>query len=424
MFDVDNATSLLLIHEMVHNQYDIDQLRDYNITDEQDDQYLSHNFILQEIHQSFFMYKHPATLILIMLYVLMFVVGLIGNLLVIYVFARNRKMQTVTNSFLVNLAICDLMVVCICMPFSVAYETYTNWIYGKYICKIVSFCQGISLVASVLTLFVISAERFYAIRRPLRARAFMSKSRSTNIITLVWLISVIVVLPLLFVRTTEIEHILTFDIGSCIEIWRTRELKHTYNFALLVLIYVCPVVFICVGYLKIGMNLWRTNTQLYASSDAAESENARSNLTGRRRVARMLFVMAILFAISWLPYHIMSVLLDFLLIDNSGLGKNSLLFKYLHSYSLLLGQVNSSLNPICYCIMSSRYKSALRLELSRCFCCCAHHFTMTAESFTLMNMSVTLTTNNTTTYLSKPSTNTRSSYDTVTSLSLCRQGGF
>ena len=397
-------------------------------------QYISYDVILQEIRQSFYMYKRTGTLVLISLYALMIMVGLVGNFLVIYVFARNRKMQTVTNSFLVNLAVCDLMVVVICMPFSVATETYTNWIYGDALCKIVNFCQGISLVASVLTLAVISAERFYAIRRPLRARAFMSRKRISSIITTVWFLSGIAVMPLLIVRTTTTDHLLQFDIGSCVEVWKVKGLKHSYNFTLLVLLYICPVVFICVGYLNIGMNLWRTNLRLHASSDAAESENARSNLNGRRRVARMLFVMAILFAISWLPYHVMSILLDFLTLDGNS-GQNSLLFKYLHSYSLWMGHANSSLNPICYCIMSSRFKSALRLELHRCCCCCSRHLTMTAESFMAINMSVSLTTSNTT-FSSKPSPNFRASYAPVStggapgglmrnsSISLCRQGAF
>ena len=413
-------------------QYDYYHLNDSYIDNYHGSEYLSYSVILQEIQQSFYMYKKLPTTILISLYVVMIVIGLIGNFLVIYVFARNRKMQTVTNSFLVNLAVCDLMVVVICMPFSVAYETYTNWIYGKSLCKIVSFCQGLSLVASVITLSVISAERFYAIRRPLRARAFMSRGRIQSIISMVWLISGIAVLPLVFVRTTKTEHILTFNIGSCVEVWGIQSLKHVYNFILLIMLYMCPVVFICVGYLQIGMNLWRTNERLHASTDAAESENARSNLTGRRRVARMLFVMAILFALSWLPYHIMSILLDFLVIEDNGAGSNSLLLKYLHSYSLWMGHANSSINPICYCIMSSRFKSALKHELGRCCCCCCFNH-ITSDSFMSLNMSVTLTTSNTMYGIKSPAN--RSSYAPVstggsghrtrdTTITLCRQGAF
>ena len=346
--------------------------------------------LLKDLHATFFMHKQTETAILIALYSIVFVVGFIGNSLVIYIFTKNRKMRTVTNSFLVNLAVCDLLVVCMCMPFSVAFEIYANWIYGDAMCKIVTFVQGFSVISSILTLTVISAERFYAIRKPIRARAFMSRTRIQTIIAIIWVVSGISVLPTVFVRKEElVQEIFTLQIRQCIELWGVVSLKHLYNFALLLILYMGPVVFICVGYLHIGLNLWRSDSGLHACNSAAESDNARANLSGRRRVARMLFVLAILFALSWLPYHVMSILMDFL--SEADVNKHGRLLRNIHSFALWLGHTNSSINPICYCIMSSSFKSALKMHFRTC---CMRQSQFQRESFMSLSMSVTVSTNN------------------------------
>ena len=361
---------------------------DYNLDDE--DYYSLSDELLKEIRSTFFMHRQTETAILVSLYTIVFVLGLVGNVLVIYIFTENRKMRTVTNSFLVNLAICDLMVVCMCMPFSVAFEIYANWIYGDAMCKIVTFVQGLSVISSILTLTVISAERFYAILKPLRARAFMSRTRIKTIIGIIWAVSGVSVLPTLFVRKEKlVDQISTLKISQCVEQWGLVSLKHAYNFGLLLILYMMPVIFICVGYLHIGMNLWRSDSGLHACDSAAESNNARANLNGRRRVARMLFVLAILFALSWLPYHVMTILMDFL--SEKYLNHHGRLLGHIHSFALWLGHTNSSINPICYCIMSSSFKSALKLHFRRC---CLRRTEFQPDSFMSLSMSVTVSTSN------------------------------
>jgi hypothetical protein len=266
-------------------------------------------------------------------------------------------------------------------------EVYQNWLYGDAMCKVVNFSQGLAVSSSILTLTVISAERFYAIRRPLRARAFMSRSRIQRIVIGIWIIAAVAVLPNVFVRYEKvIDEILSLKICTCVEEWKTMTLKHLYNFALLFVLYLAPVGFICIGYLRIGLNLWRRQSMLHAGVSAAESANARANLTGRRKVARMLFVMALLFALSWLPMHIFAIVLDFLPAET--LMEHGILLRHMHSFFLWLGHTNSSINPICYCIMSTSFKAAIRFELRRC-CGCIKSFQLSRDRFRTMSMSIT-----------------------------------
>lgn len=74
-----------------------------------------------------------------------FVIGIIGNLLVIIVVAKNAHMRTITNIFIVNLAIGDFLVILICLPPSVITDISGNWYFGETMCKIIPFVQVIML---------------------------------------------------------------------------------------------------------------------------------------------------------------------------------------------------------------------------------------------------------------------------------------
>ena len=317
-----------------------------------------------EFLQQLFRFRNPGTGLLIGLYCVTFLVGIVGNFTVICVFVKNRHMKTVTNYFLVNLAACDLMVNCMCMPFSVALEVYANWIYGDVWCKLSNFCQGLAVISSILTLAVISAERFYAIHNPLKARAFLSKRRMQKLIVCVWVLAAAAASPSLIVRREEEIDYIIYTVKYCGEHWVANELKHAYNFTLLAIIYVGPLIFIVLGYLHIAVRLWTRNSDLHATPKINDARANRANIKGRRKVARMLFVMAILFAISWLPFNVISIILDF--IPRETQLTHGAYLHILYSYSLWLAHCNSAINPICYCIMSQTFKKTLKANLMTC----------------------------------------------------------
>ena len=79
--------------------------------------------------------------VLIVLYLYVFLVGLIGNSLVFFAVMRNRHMRTVTNFFIVNLATADFMVILICLPPTVFEDVTETWYMGKVMCKAVKYLQ-------------------------------------------------------------------------------------------------------------------------------------------------------------------------------------------------------------------------------------------------------------------------------------------
>ena len=98
--------------------------------------------------------------LLIFIYIIIFLSGLIANICVIVMIIKRRRLRTLTNYFLLNLAISDLIATLICLP-PTAYHYYDKrWIFGEFLCRFVPFIQGkltvkISIIRSKLSLLLL-----------------------------------------------------------------------------------------------------------------------------------------------------------------------------------------------------------------------------------------------------------------------------
>lgn len=78
----------------------------------------------------------------ILLYSLIFLLSVLGNTLVITVLIRNKRMRTVTNIFLLSLAVSDLMLCLFCMPFNLIPNLLKDFIFGSAVCKTTAYFMG------------------------------------------------------------------------------------------------------------------------------------------------------------------------------------------------------------------------------------------------------------------------------------------
>jgi len=92
-------------------------------------------------------------------YVVIIVLGLGGNCLTMLVVSLNREMRTVTNVFLLSLAVSDALVAGINMPLQLRLYQQNEWTLGQAACKLGSYMQGVVIVASILTLISLAVDR-------------------------------------------------------------------------------------------------------------------------------------------------------------------------------------------------------------------------------------------------------------------------
>ncbi|KAL6730623.1 hypothetical protein Aduo_001579 [Ancylostoma duodenale] len=128
--------------------------------------------------------------LLSIVFLFLFTLSLIGNSLVIFtILSKTHRTRSITNFYLLNLAVADLLRSVVCMPLTLLSELTKCWLLGPMMCKAVAYLQPVGVCASAYTLAVIAVERYYAICRPLQSRKWRTKKRALFTISLVWVFS-------------------------------------------------------------------------------------------------------------------------------------------------------------------------------------------------------------------------------------------
>lgn len=98
--------------------------------------------------------------------------------------------------YIVSLAMADLIVGIIVMPISTVYIFTKNWIFGVAICQIWIAVDYTASTASILNLFILSVDRYWSVTSPLRYLRKRTKKRALIMISVVWMISSLWIIPI------------------------------------------------------------------------------------------------------------------------------------------------------------------------------------------------------------------------------------
>ncbi|XP_059140533.1 orexin receptor type 2-like [Physella acuta] len=342
----------------------------------------------------------------IILYIVTFIVGLVGNTLVCFAVWRNEAMRTITNVFIVNLAVGDFLVILICLPPTLIQDVTETWFLGTAVCKAVLFLQSTSVTVSVLTLSAIAVERWWAICYPLRFKSTLPRAR--KIILIIWIVAFLASLPELIVA-----HAFPFQFPApissslfthCKPAWDNLN-QGVYQIFVVVFFYLLPIVLMTLTYTHIATVLWSREIpgDVVGSKKSGRKPMLDSNrksqeeqIMARRKAAKMLIAIVVMFALCYLPVHLMSLLRYFNVVY-SGNKSDAQIADSLIAQSLVnhwLPYFNSALNPVIYNFMSAKFRKEFK---AACYCCFSklgrrplnvrrdHTFTMTFSNSNYSN---------------------------------------
>ncbi|XP_041030279.1 D(2) dopamine receptor A-like isoform X2 [Carcharodon carcharias] len=139
-------------------------------------------------------YNYYAMLLTLLIFVIVF-----GNVLVCIAVSREKALQTTTNYLIVSLAVADLLVATLVMPWVVYVEVVGEWRFSRIHCDIFVTLDVMMCTASILNLCAISIDRYTAVAMPMLYNTrYSSKRRVTVMISIVWALSFAISCPLLF----------------------------------------------------------------------------------------------------------------------------------------------------------------------------------------------------------------------------------
>ncbi|XP_067422897.1 neuromedin-U receptor 2 [Emydura macquarii macquarii] len=297
----------------------------------------------------------PMTLV----YALIFVVGVMGNLLVCLVIMKHRNMKTPTNYYLFSLAISDLLVLLLGMPLEV-YEMWSNYpfLFGPVGCYFKTALFETVCFASILSMTTLSVERYIAILHPFRAKLESTRKRALRIIIVLWILSVLFSLPNTSTHGIMLQYFpngtLVPGSATCtvvMPLWIYNCIIQVTSF----LFYVLPVAAISVLYYLMGLKL-RGEKPLEANEMAVNIQRP-----SRKSVTKMLFVLVMVFSICWAPFHIDRLFFSFVVDWTEPLAN---VFNLIHVVSGVFFYLSSAVNPIIYNLLSRRFRTAFLSVIS------------------------------------------------------------
>ncbi|XP_011424245.3 G-protein coupled receptor 83-like isoform X2 [Crassostrea angulata] len=296
-----------------------------------------------------------GSIILITAYAILICISLFGNSIVCYVIMRNRRMYTVTNFFIANMAISDLFVTCLNVPFTIARNVLDEWPFGDFICHLVNFSLMISVYVSTFTLTAIALDRQYVLLYPLKPR--ITKRTGIVILVLIWVISFFLSLPYgIYTEVTEVSFVSRF-VKRCRAVFPEpkAEFEMTLTLTTTIIQYFIPLTIIGFSYGRIVRKLWR-RTHLGAVTHSQQ----RSQNRAKRKSIKLLITVVVIFALCWMPLNLYHILTDFHP-DATVFRYDSTVFFVFHWIAIS----STCYNPFVYCWMNESFRKECRGEVPR-----------------------------------------------------------
>ncbi|XP_055526071.1 octopamine receptor Oamb isoform X1 [Wyeomyia smithii] len=140
-------------------------------------------------------WTEPKKILLLAILIFIDILVIVGNTLVVAAVTSSHKLRSVTNFFIVSLAVADLLVGLAVLPFSATWEVFKVWIFGDVWCRVWLAVDVWMCTASILNLCAISLDRYVAVTRPVTYPSIMSTRRAKSLIAGLWVLSFVICFP-------------------------------------------------------------------------------------------------------------------------------------------------------------------------------------------------------------------------------------
>lgn len=278
----------------------------------------------------------PLNILSFSFLLLIMTMTLFGNALVILAFKRNTKIRTVTNYFVVSLAVADILIALVSMPIWAAY-LMSGVELKQGLLKVWTFMDILCGVASIINLTAISIERYFCITYPLSYHTTMTSVKAITTIIIIWIFSIIM---------SSLKIIL----------WKLPPPK--YELMVVISCFFVPLIIMCTTYRFIF------KTARFQARQIALMINGNVKnflLASEMRAAKTLAVVMGAFVISWGPFFTINIVYGFC--TRCVTSDSVVVAKWMH-YS------NSVFNPIVYACMNKEFRKAFCIILfGRKRCC-------------------------------------------------------
>ncbi|CAF1412974.1 unnamed protein product [Rotaria magnacalcarata] len=281
------------------------------------------------------------------------ILGVIGNLLVIYVVLNYGRLKTVTNTYLLHLALSDLVFLS-GIPFFTSSLITRAWIFGGFACKLFFLTQGVNQYTSIIILALLAFDRYLAVCYSAKSIGWRSHVNPNLLLILTWILSFILMLPI--IAFTAIQSNSPSSKVQCIISFPNPDSSLLYMIFVVytsAITFVLPLSLMVYFYIRIVCRLKHKVSQQHRRS--------RASVRTRRKVSVLVLVVISVHILCCSPYWAFQMLAT-----SELLPQQSSILLPISSVAQFLLFVNSATNPIVYAFLSEIF----RLSFKHVFYCC------------------------------------------------------
>jgi hypothetical protein len=295
----------------------------------------------------------------VILYCIVLVWSLLGNVLVIAVVRCNENLRTNFNYLIVNMAISDLFIPALSLPMKIVEEMSgmpSKWFVdgplGNALCKLCYFLSDISPAVSVFSLVIIAANRLFAIVFPVQAQKF-GKKKGWILISLTWIIAMALFSTNLY--TFQLQKL--NNNPSCLLVWPTAVDYRTIFFSVVIIVeFFIPFVAITVMY---SFLLFKVHHVSKRVNNMLNNQQARSRHRKNRQIFYISIAIVVVFAVFWGPFFCFFFVVNFIWRWTLPIGEIEKVLNILFVVQFL-GYLNSAVNPCIYFLFLKNYRQGLK----------------------------------------------------------------
>lgn len=297
-------------------------------------------------------------------YYVIFILSYLGNALVLFIIYNYEKLNAVTNIFLLNLVLSNILFAT-SLPFWAVYHQ-SEWIFGTFLCKMVSSAYFIGFYSSILFLTLMTFDRYLAVVHAVAAAKSRKKAYAIAASVVVWCVSVaasVKELVLQNVWKNPFSGLMCEESGfpdGTMERWRLVSYYQQF-----LLFFLLPLFMVMYCYISITVRILSTR------------------MKEKCRAVKLIFVIILTFFACWTPYNIV-ILLQAVQISSSGEDDDQCGQSETLDYALYVTRniafLYCCISPVFYTFVGKKFQRHFRRLVAKKIPCLKRHMSVSSQS--------------------------------------------
>ena len=281
---------------------------------------------------------------------LVFFVGLLFNIVSIYIFACTLKLRNETTTYMMNLVCSDLLFV-LTLPFRIYYFIKGKWLFGDMACKLSVSLFYTNMYGSIFFLTCISVDRFLAIVYPFRSQTIRTKRNAKLACCVVWVMVLSGTLPTGFLMETSSLNNMNSDTKYCFEQYSSTQWKDDLSKVVIFMVtvgFLIPFILNVFCAVRVLLTLRKPQTL------------SRGGALNKTKILRMIMVHLIIFCFCFIPYNVNLVFYSLMRTKALKGCYAETVVRAIYPVAFCIAVTNCCFDPVIYYFTSETIKNSIK----------------------------------------------------------------